>query len=118
MSRPIGGYPDVDLPDAFGTSTPWRRASDQDVHVSPINRVEWMVRVGDGDLHRVAFALDDGHMIGECDCLGHHHNDNWCAHVAAMVRLYVRGRVDPADVSVPLEEENARLWRQYRKGEA
>ncbi|WP_380681062.1 hypothetical protein [Salinigranum sp. GCM10025319] len=117
-SEPLGGYSRVRLPDDFASSTPWERAKEQEVDVSPVNRVEWMVRVGDGALHRVVFALDDGYPIGECDCLGNKHRD-WCSHIAAMYQRYVRQEIVLADVSEPVDAENARLWVKYRRdGEA
>jgi hypothetical protein len=114
-SEPLGGYSEVKLPDGFHSSTSWERAADQESDVTPVNRVEWMVRVGDGALHRVVFALNDGQPVGECDCLGHKTRD-WCAHIAAMYQLYVRQEIELADVSEPIESENARLWVKYRRG--
>ncbi|AUV82061.1 hypothetical protein C2R22_10715 [Salinigranum rubrum] len=114
-SEPLGGYPDVELPDGFASSTSWERAEREDADVSPVNRVEWMVRVGNGALHRVVFALDGGKPVGECDCLGYK-NRGWCTHVAAMYQRYVRQEIEVADVSEPVEAENARLWVKYRRG--
>lgn len=107
----VGGVPTLDLPEEFGSSSSWQRAEQGEVTRNRLNRAEWMVRVGDGGLHRVVFALDDGHMQAECDCRGYEHRE-WCAHVAAMVLAYVRGVVEPADLSEPLSEEADRLWRE------
>jgi len=57
-----------------------------------------MVRVGDGDRHRVVFGTRSGQPVGECDCKGYRHHE-WCADLDA----------DPG-------EELAMLWRQYRQG--
>ena len=70
-NQPLGGYSGVQLPDGFHISTFWERAAEEDIYVSPLNRVKWMVRAGDGSYHRVVFAIDDGRVIGECDCLGY-----------------------------------------------
>lgn len=111
----VGGYPDLDLPDDFGDSTSWQRAKTEATKIEPINRAEWMVRVGDGDRHRVAFGTRSGIVVAECPCKGYTHHE-WCAHVAAMMLAYIRDDVDVADPDQPLDEENAMLWRQYRRG--
>lgn len=114
--EPIGGLADVELPEDFGDgNTSWHRARTEETLVSRIGRAEWMVRVGDGDRHRVLFALDDEHMLGECDCRGYQHHD-WCAHLAALVRRYVRDEVTPADVSTPIDEEVHHLWTAVPDG--
>lgn len=105
----VGGVPSLDLPEDFGTSTSWERARTEETSLSRITRAEWMVRVGDGDLYRVTFALDDGHMIGECNCKGYQYRD-WCAHLAALVLDYVNDDLQPADLSTPIEEEVDILW--------
>jgi len=108
----LGGIDEVELPDEFPNSTSWERAADEDeITRNRLNRAEWMVNIGDGGHHRVTFALDDGHMLAECSCEGHRYG-GWCAHVAAMVRGYVNGTVEPADLSDPLDEEADRLWRE------
>jgi hypothetical protein len=112
---PLGGYPEVDLPDDFADSTPWSRARQEDTVVSPINRAEWMVKVGDGDRHRVAFGTVSGQPVGECDCKGYAYNDGWCAHLAAAFLAYVRQEIVVADLDRDLREENADLWRRYRR---
>lgn len=112
---PLGGYPEIDLPDDFSESTSWQRARDEETRVEPINRAEWMVRVGDGDRHRVVFGTRSGMPVGECDCKGHSHH-GWCAHVAAIFLAYIRDDVVVADLDADLREENAMLWRQYRRG--
>lgn len=105
----IGALSGVELPEDFGTTTSWRRARDEDTSLSRVTRAEWMVRVGDGDLHRVEFALEEGHMLGECDCRGYRHRD-WCAHLAALVLAYVRDEIEPADLAIPVEDEVDALW--------
>lgn len=116
---PLGGYPEIDLPDDFGETTSWQRARSEETRVEPLNRAEWMVRVGDGDRHRVAFGTRSGQPVGQCDCKGYTHHE-WCAHVAAVFLAYVRDDIVVADLDVDLAEENAMLWRQYRRdgGEA
>jgi hypothetical protein len=73
----VGGYPALDLPDDFGDSTSWQRAREEETTIEPINRAEWMVRVGDGDRHRVAFGTRSGTVVAECPCKGYTHHD-WC----------------------------------------
>jgi hypothetical protein len=111
----VGRYSEVELPDDFGDSTSWQRARDEETHVEPINRVEWMVRVGDGDRHRVVFGTRSGQPVGECDCKGYTHHE-WCAHLAAMMLGYVRQEIVVADLDADRDEELAMLWRQYRRG--
>jgi len=111
----VGGYPALDLPDDFGSSTSWQRARDEETAIEPINRAEWMVRVGDGDRHRVVFGTRSGTVVAECPCKGYVHHD-WCAHVAAMMLAYVRDEVVVADLDADPDEELAMLWRQYRRG--
>jgi hypothetical protein len=115
---PLGGYPEVELPDDFGDSTSWQRAKNEQTQIEPINRAEWMVTVGDGDRHRVAFGTRSGQPVGECDCKGYTHH-GWCAHLAALFRAYVREEIVVADLDADLDEELAMLWRHYRgAGEA
>lgn len=111
----VGDYPEVELPDEFGDSTSWQRARDEETRVEPINRAEWMVRVGDGDRHRVVFGTRSGTPVGECDCKGYTHHE-WCAHLAAMMLAYVREEIVVADLDADPDEELAMLWRQYRQG--
>ena len=115
IERPLGGWPTIDLPDDFGDSTSWQRARDEETTIEPINRAEWMVCVGDGDRHRVVFGTRSGTPVGECDCKGYIHHE-WCAHVAAIMLAYVREEIVVADLDTGLDEENAMLWRQYRRG--
>lgn len=105
----VGGLEDVDLPEDFGQSTSWERAKNEPTKTARVGRAEWMVRVGDGDRHRVLFALEDGHMVGDCDCRGYQYHA-WCAHLAALVLAYVRQDVVPADVATPIDEEVDALW--------
>lgn len=114
-SERIGGVPTVELPENFGVTMSWERAQNEHTSVSRVSRAEWMVQIADGDLHRVVFALDDGHMIGECDCKGYQHHD-WCAHLAALVLAYVRDGVQPADLATPVEEEVDVLWSARADG--
>jgi hypothetical protein len=53
---PVGDYPEVELPDDFGDSTSWQRVKNEETRIEPTNRAEWMVRVDDGDRHRVVFG--------------------------------------------------------------
>jgi hypothetical protein len=115
IDRPLGGWPTIDLPDDFGDSTSWQRARDEESTVEPINRAEWMVRVGDGDRHRVVFGTRSGTPVGECDCKGYTYHE-WCAHLAAMLLAYVREEIVVGDLDADLDEELAMLWRQYRRG--
>lgn len=123
-SEPLGGYSEVELPDGFASSTSWERATEQEIDVSPVNRVEWMVRVGGGALHRVVFALKDGHPVGECDCLGCK-NRGWCAHVAAMkviddVRAVAHGYYERTGypVQVIVDEAHRHLPDSEKKSSA
>jgi hypothetical protein len=111
----VGDYSEVELPDDFGDTTSWQRARDEETRIEPINRAEWMVRVGDGDRHRVVFGTRSGQPVGECDCKGYTHHE-WCAHLAAMMLALVRQEIVVADLDDPIDEENAMLWRQYRRG--
>ena len=118
VDRPLGGWPDVELPDDFAESTSWQRAKNEQTQIEPINRAEWMVRVGDGDRHRTVFGTRSGTPIGECGCKGYT-NHGWCAHVAAVFLAYVREEIVVADLDADLDEELAMLWRHYRgAGEA
>jgi hypothetical protein len=110
----LAGYPRVELPDGFHTSTSWERAGDEEAVVDPINRAEFFVRVGDGDRHRVAFGLRDGEPVGECDCRGWTHHQ-WCAHVAHLYRRYVREDIVVSDLDADPNDELAALWRRYRR---
>ena len=94
----VGEYPAVELPEDFGDSTSWQRARDEETTIEPINRADWMVRVGDGDRHRVVFGTRSGTPVGECDCKGHTHH-GWCAHLAAMLLAYVREEIVVADLA-------------------
>jgi hypothetical protein len=111
----VGAISGVDLPEDFGTTTSWERAQSEDTSLSRISRAEWMVRVGDGNLHRVTFALEDGHLLGEGTCRGYQHH-GWCAHLAALVLAYVRQEVEPADLATPVDEEVDALWARGRAG--
>lgn len=111
----IGGMADVQLPDDWNQSTSWERAKSDDVLVNRVGRAEWMVRVGDGDLHRILFAIDDGETIGDCDCRGYEHRD-WCAHLAALLLQYVRSEIQPADVSTNVKDEVDALWSSRPHG--
>jgi hypothetical protein len=112
----VGRVPAVELPEEFGTTTSWERAQREHASLSRVSRAEWMVRVGGGDLHRVTFVLEEGHMLGECDCRGYQHHD-WCAHLAALVLAYVQEDVQPADLSTPVSDEVDALWsRSGRDG--
>jgi hypothetical protein len=121
IDRPLGGWPTIDLPDDFGDSTSWQRARDEESTVEPINRAEWMVRVGDGDRHRVVFGTRSGTPVGECDCKGYTHH-GWCAHLAAMLLAY--GRSSPpastrrtrccgGSIGEVVRHERSR-WKRYR----
>jgi uncharacterized Zn finger protein len=106
----LGSPPLLDLPDGFDSSSSWERAVTEDVTLGRLNRAEWLVQVGGGGRHRVVCATRSGEIVADCDCRGYQHHD-WCAHVAAVVRAYVRQDVTLADLDADPEEELDALWR-------
>ena len=71
--------------------------------------------IGEGDPHRVVFALVDGHTIGECDHRGYRYYE-WCAHLSTLTLAYVRDDVWPADLATSVEEELGVLWSARADG--
>lgn len=79
----VAGPDALIFPDDWPMSTSWRRVQDEETAVNPVNDAEYMVQVGDGDIHRTTAAVENGTLCCDCDCRGWEYRD-WCAHVAAI----------------------------------
>lgn len=81
-----------------------------DFDVTPLNRAEWMCRVGDGDYHRVTYAHTDDGPTTDCDCRGRLYHGR-CRHVTLLFLLDYRDAVSVSNLDVPTEVEHTQLRR-------
>ena len=56
-------------------SESWERADPHDALIEPFARFGYRVMFQDGDVHYLAFALEDGGYTGRCDCPGYEYHD-------------------------------------------
>lgn len=92
----LGGPTELRFPAKWTLSTSWRRAQEAEAAVNPVTPAEWIVQVGDGDLHRSTFVVDGGELLADCDCHAWRYNE-WCAHVARLWWQWSRGRLVVTD---------------------
>lgn len=89
----LGGTPVFALPDDLTANTSYERAQREDVTASPVNEAEWVVTLSGGEgYHRVTWGLRGRTLVADCSCKGHQYHD-FCAHVAAMWTVWVRGHL-------------------------
>jgi len=107
--------PTLTFPDGWRLSASWRRAQASPANVGPANPAQYDVllgypdRDGRGDRHRVTFCLYEGDLIAECDCEGWNWNE-WCAHVARLWWLWVRGRITVLDLDTARRHPHPPAW--------
>lgn len=97
------------LSDGWATSTSWRRGQSSRSAKNPITDAEWLVRVGDGDRHRVLFTIEAGDLVANCDCDGWHY-DGWCAHVAKLWWDWSRRRLIVTDQQTGKNHRSPPVW--------
>ena len=113
----LGGPDALMLPADWTLTTSLRRAQTADAMVNPVTDAEFMVRLDDGGVHRVTFAVDGGELVADCDCQGWTHRD-WCAHVAHLWWRWSRGRLVVHDLDADRPREMPPAWLTVdREGE-
>lgn len=79
----LGGPDPLRFPSGWTLSASWRRAQEEDTAVNPVNDAEYVVQIGDGEIHRTTAYVEEGALRCDCDCRGWQYRE-WCAHVAAI----------------------------------
>ena len=108
-SKALGGPEPLTLPAGWTLTTSWERAQTSEANVNAVNDAEFMIRLESGDVHRVAFVVDDGALRADCDCDGWHYHD-WCAHVAHLWWKWSRGALVVHDLDADRPRQMPPAW--------
>lgn len=108
-SQAIGGPEPLTLPAGWTLTTSWERAQTSEATVNAVNDASFMVRLDSGDVHRVAFVVDDGTLRADCDC-GRWHYHDWCAHVAHLWWRWARARLVVHDLDADRPRQMPPAW--------
>jgi hypothetical protein len=107
--------PTLTFPADWRMSGSWERAVRSPGDVGSVNPAQYDVLLGypdrdeRGDRHRVTFAIYGGDLVAECDCSGWNWNE-WCAHVARLWWLWVRGKITVSDLDTARRHPHPPAW--------